>query len=166
MRKATWFDYVNRTLRCLVVHSVLYLRYGLLIEHQDPSFGKTRRRLGSQYNNFNSFNGSSSDSPLLYLCVTLKYTLRPIGSSVYSLLYLHWHSSMSNYFLFHATRIAFIRLTVAVTNYQDLTFTQPNRCLRHARKPGTMSARFSCNPQTDHPSGRLSRDPDSCRYPT
>jgi hypothetical protein len=65
MRKATWSDYIDWTSRRLVVHSVPYLWYGL-IEYQDPTFGKARRRLGSQYNNFNSFNGSSSD----LLCCT------------------------------------------------------------------------------------------------
>jgi hypothetical protein len=61
---------------------------------------KARSRSGSQYNNFNSFNRLSCDSPLLYYSLLLGISLRPLGYSVYSLLYLFCHS---NYFTISCT---------------------------------------------------------------
>jgi hypothetical protein len=91
--KLRGFDYGDLRLKRRVVHSVPYLTIRAnRIPKPDfrKAFGKASSWSDSQYNNFNSFNGLSSDS----LCCIIPQpgiSLRPLGYSVYSLLYLLCH---------------------------------------------------------------------------
>jgi hypothetical protein len=101
--KLRGLDYGDQRSKRRVVHSVPYLTIRAnRIPKPDfrKAWEKARSRSGSQYNNFNSFNGLSSDSPLLYYSLLLGISLRPLGYSVYSLLYLLCHS---NYFTISCT---------------------------------------------------------------
>jgi hypothetical protein len=116
--KLRGLDYKDQRSKRRVVHSVPYLTIRRANRIPKPDFRKAwekaRSRSGSQYNNFNSFNGLSSDSLCCIIPYYWEYHWDGLDTqyTVYCIFFCIFFVILTT-LLFHAQEIEFNRLTVS-----------------------------------------------------